>query len=145
MANELERLFTRFLDAPRANPERGPDEFTAFLLELDRAGKLKTFSEAEWIETGRKFGLSDAEIVGWIEQAAGMIGKPEGGLEPAAWTGLQRSNPLTWQTSDGYTLYYVGGEWVDNLDPDLVDLTFYGDESGPIGSDGEILSGGFIR
>jgi hypothetical protein len=27
------------------------------------------------------------------------------------------------QTSDGYILHLVGGEWVDSLSPELVDLT----------------------
>jgi hypothetical protein len=31
---------------------------------------------------------------------------------------------LTFRTSTGYTLYRVDGAWVDNLDPDLVDMTF---------------------
>ncbi len=44
------------------------------------------------------------------------------------------------KTSDGYTLYHVGGKWVDNLDPDAVDLSFDADQDGwPLG--GERLSG----
>ena len=30
----------------------------------------------------------------------------------------------TFKTSDGYTLHFINGTWVDNLDPDLVDMTF---------------------
>lgn len=31
-------------------------------------------------------------------------------------------------TEDGYTFYWVGGVWVDNLDPSLVDMTL---DAGP--------------
>ena len=30
----------------------------------------------------------------------------------------------TFKTSDGYTLHFVDGVWVDSLNPDLVDMTF---------------------
>lgn len=43
---------------------------------------------------------------------------------------------------DGFTLYYVNGEWVDNRNPERVDLTFSADSSGhPIDCFGERLSG----
>jgi len=28
------------------------------------------------------------------------------------------------KTSDGYTFYLVNGQWVDNLNPELVDMVF---------------------
>lgn len=39
---------------------------------------------------------------------------------------------LTFRTSDGYTLYLIGGEWVDNKDPDLVDMTFSDNDGWPV-------------
>ena len=43
-------------------------------------------------------------------------------------------------TVDGYTLYFVGGVWVDNLDAANVDLTFDDDNGWPM-TDGERLQG----
>lgn len=40
-------------------------------------------------------------------------------------------NPLIYTSEDGYTFYFIGGEWVDNKDPDLVTMTFKGDRRGP--------------
>jgi hypothetical protein len=45
------------------------------------------------------------------------------------------------QTDDGYVLYFVSGQWVDNLDPELVDLTFDGDARGPVEASGERIGG----
>ena len=33
-------------------------------------------------------------------------------------------------TEDGYTFYWVGGQWVDNLNPDLIDMIYQGTEAG---------------
>jgi len=63
------------------------------------------------------------------------------------------THTLTFRTSDGYTLYRVGGAWVDNLDPDLVDMTFHtaceywGGTDGdmrPADHNGEPLAGHFV-
>jgi len=48
----------------------------------------------------------------------------------------------TFQTSDGYTLYYLNDMWVDSLDPKTIDMTFQADENGyPIDMNGERLDG----
>jgi len=48
----------------------------------------------------------------------------------------------TFQTSDGYTLYYLNDMWVDSLDPKTIDMTFQADENGyPIDVNGERLDG----
>ena len=40
-------------------------------------------------------------------------------------------NPLIYTSKDGYTWYFIGGKWVDNMNPELVDMTFEGDWRGP--------------
>ncbi len=43
---------------------------------------------------------------------------------------LRQVNPPMVRTNDGYKFYLVGGKWVDNLDPDKVDMTC---DAGPDG------------
>lgn len=87
--NVLEEKFDAFLKRhPNPVGAKKEDELSAFLRELDKKGELKTFSEADWIETGRSFGLNDHEIAEWIEQAAGWLGKEPRGMQPAGWTDL---------------------------------------------------------
>ena len=40
--------------------------------------------------------------------------------------------PKKFITEDGFTLYYVGGVWVDSTEPARVDMTFEGDAKGPV-------------
>ena len=61
----------------------------------------------------------------------------------------------TFKTSDGYTLHLVGGVWVDNLDPDLVDMTFesrwvwhgcvWSIGAHPVDHNGEMLDGRLVE
>lgn len=50
----------------------------------------------------------------------------------------------TFMTSEGYTLYYVDGRWVDNPDPDEADKGFDDQDHHPVDSDGKPLSGKFF-
>jgi hypothetical protein len=89
--NPLISQFEKFLDSPRRNSggPRGEDEYSSFLRELSATGRLKAYSEAEWIQMGKEFGLTDDQIAQLVEQAAGWIeDTTEGGTkppEPAAW------------------------------------------------------------
>jgi hypothetical protein len=48
----------------------------------------------------------------------------------------------TFVTDDGYTFYFVDGEWVDHEDPEKVDMTFHADAEGhPVDETGERLEG----
>lgn len=74
-------------------PPDGEDEITRFLREMDKAGRLHTFSEPDFFEVGKLFGLDDDQVAAAIEQAASWIENTEeieddGLLEPAEWTGL---------------------------------------------------------
>ena len=63
------------------------------------------------------------------------------------------THTLTFRASGGYTLYRVGGEWTDSLNPDLVGMTFpaacefWGSADGdmrPADHNGEPLAGHFV-
>ena len=89
--NPLIAKMDKFLEAPRRNAPgpRGEDEFSAFLRELSRTGQLKSYSESQWIQYGRRFGLDDEKIAQLVEQAASWVqDTTDGGKrppEPAAW------------------------------------------------------------
>jgi hypothetical protein len=49
-------------------------------------------------------------------------------------------------TADGYALFLVGGEWVDSLDPEAVDMRFTAGPDGlPTDSLGDPLPGRLTR
>lgn len=96
--NPITKLFDKFerrgaLKNPPPPGPRGEDDLSAFLRDLDAAMELKAWPESDWIEFGRGQGMSDMEIVEFIEQAAGWVeDTTDGGRrapERAAWTSLR--------------------------------------------------------
>lgn len=88
--NPLIAKMEKFLGARRNPPgPRGEDEFSLFLRELSRTGQLKSYTESQWIEFGRRFGLDDGRTAQLVEQAASWVQDTTlGGArppEPAAW------------------------------------------------------------
>lgn len=72
--NPIERDFQDFLARPRRNPApAGEDDFTAFLRAESRAGRLREWSEGQWIEFGKRYGLSGEDVTRLIEAAAGWV------------------------------------------------------------------------
>jgi hypothetical protein len=53
-------------------------------------------------------------------------------------------NARMFRSSDGYTLYFVDGEWVDSPEEDLVDMTFDDQDGWPVDRHGERLEGRLI-
>ncbi len=94
--NQIAALFKRFEKRPaRRNPPSpaGEDDLSEFLRDLDATMELKTWPESTWIEFGKAQGMSDLEIVDFIEQAAGWVeDTTDGGKkapEKAAWASLR--------------------------------------------------------
>jgi len=82
--------FNRGLSVKNPPSMRGEDDITSFLRVLDASGEIGKFSEGDWIEFGKREGMSDLEIVELIEQAAGWVPNTDTGrrIEAAAWTKL---------------------------------------------------------
>ena len=51
-------------------------------------------------------------------------------------------NAPCWLTDDGYRFYYISGQWVDNADPEAIDMTAGFDSRCPRDSQWNPLSGG---
>jgi hypothetical protein len=87
MKNALKSELDRFMRGARVNPPEV--KLYEFLQELSAEGKLFNYSEQDWVEAGRSYGMTDDEISNWIETAASWIddSTEEGKYEPedAAW------------------------------------------------------------
>lgn len=85
--NELKQELDRFMGGARSNPES--ERLYEFLQELSSEGKLFDYSEQDWVEAGRAYGMSDDEVAAWVETAASWLDDTtEGGeYEPehSAW------------------------------------------------------------
>jgi hypothetical protein len=81
--NELKAELDRFMEGTRSNPPT--ERLYDFLGDLSSEGKLFDYSEQDWVEAGRSYGMSDNEISAWIETAASWLDDTtEGGeYEPA--------------------------------------------------------------
>ena len=85
--NELKEELDRFMGSFRSNPPT--EKLNEFLEVLSSEGKLFDYSEQDWVEAGRSYGMSDDEIASWVETAASWLDDTsEGGkyeLEPSFW------------------------------------------------------------
>lgn len=81
--NELKAELDRFMGGARANPG-GEEKLYDFLQELSTEGRLFDYSEQDWVEAGRAYGMDDDEIAAWVETAASWLtDTTEGGeVEP---------------------------------------------------------------
>lgn len=82
MKNELLLELDRFMGGARSNPPQA--KLYEFLKVLSANGALLDYSEQDWVEAGRKYGLTDDEIAAWVETAASWIDDTtdEGRFEP---------------------------------------------------------------
>ena len=78
MKNELKRELDAFM--VRSGERRGGvypnppvEKLYQFLEVLSEKGKLLDYSEQDWVEAGRSYGLNDDEISNWIETAASWV------------------------------------------------------------------------
>jgi hypothetical protein len=90
--NPITKLFEKFNRGTLRNPAGTgtEDDLSEFLRQLSATMDLRDWPESTWIEFGKSEGLSDREIVDYIEQAAGWVDDTtDGGRhapEHAAWT-----------------------------------------------------------
>lgn len=70
-------------------PNPPMEKLYEFLEVISKEGKLLDYSEQDWVEAGRSYGLTDDDISNWIETAASWIDDTtdEGKFdpEPAFW------------------------------------------------------------
>lgn len=100
--NQLKEELDRFMGGTRLNPPT--EKMYEFLQELSSEGKLFDYSEQDWVEAGRSYGMSDDEISNWVETAASWLTDTtdHGDYEPetSAWAGkgvqpTQNPSPAT--------------------------------------------------
>lgn len=95
--NELKEELDRFMGGVRPNPPEA--KLYEFLEVLSEDGRMFDYSEEDWVEAGRAYGMTDDEVSDWIETAASWLtDTTEGGeYEPehSFWgAGLEtKSNP----------------------------------------------------
>lgn len=86
--NDLQAELDRFMRGARPNPPEA--KMYEFLEALSENGKLFDYSEQDWVEAGRSYGMSDNEIASWVETAASWLDDTtedgEYEPEPAFWT-----------------------------------------------------------
>lgn len=64
--------------------------------------------------------------------------RKKGGFDPY-------SQLKTFQTSDGYQFFFIGGKWIDSRDPDNHDMLYEPDAAGhPIDDQGKRLEGKYV-
>ncbi len=82
MKNALKTELDRFMRGARVNPPEG--KLYEFLEVLSEEGKLLDYSEQDWVEAGRSYGMTDDEVASWIETEASWIDDTteEGKYEP---------------------------------------------------------------
>jgi hypothetical protein len=101
--NELLPLLEQYMGSVRSNPPE--EKLYDFLQEISAEGKLFDYSEQDWIEAGRAYGMADDQISSWIETAASWLDDTteEGKYDPetAFWVegGRPQANPV-WDRND---------------------------------------------
>ena len=70
--NELKAELDQFMGGAKSNPPQ-EGRLYEFLQELSSDGKLFDYSEQDWVEAGRAYGMSDDEVAAWIETAASWL------------------------------------------------------------------------
>lgn len=112
MANPLLQAWNKF-ERTLPNPApKGEDELTRFLWDLSKRGEIGKFEEADWIDMGKKLGLTPEETNELIRQSASFLGEGPRGRRPAAWvtsSGGSRRNP------DEVTCGSCGLSWDDSV------------------------------
>jgi hypothetical protein len=71
MSNQLLTELDKFMHGVRTNPPEA--ELYVFLKYLSEKRKLVDYSEQDWVDAGRAYGMTDDEISNWVETAASWI------------------------------------------------------------------------